>query len=425
VPIITPPVLTVSAGQLPPLSHDVLFLDGGSLKRWHGQTGQVETLLAPAPASAASPSGAVTHYLISPNGRIAALQRLGETPETFMLAVLDLESLSLTVVHTGTIEERGLLGLAFSPDGQSLAYIPEEPLAVGTRGDGASSGTVFVVRMDALDQPLKMGFCAEAHYEELDFGCQRRGRLLWAPGDAALVWNDAVGVWHAELGGEPRLLVPNQLPDDPRLFGAWAWSPDGDNLLAWIGYYEGVSQAVLDVRAGQVIPVPETFEYGEQAARANWLADGRLLVVRRLGSVGDLTHSLAAEMWRVSPADQALALDYTSPVAHAAPGNPTLTDVERLADGQLAFGILSFSPTDAQTRGLYVFAPDGAGLSKLAGLPPAADSWVELSWAPDGSGAFIRWPSDGSLLYAPSDGSAVYEIGSALGDKVCCLAWLK
>jgi hypothetical protein len=281
------------------------------------------------------------------------------------------------------------------------------------------------VSLDALDRPVKLGFCAEAHFEEVDYGCQRRGHLLWAPDGSALVWNDAAGIWLAEVGSEPHLLVANSFPDDVQAYSAWAWSPDGHYLLAWINYSEGSSQSVLDVRTGQVIPIPDTGEYPEPVARVNWLADGRLFVVRRQDSAGDLTHSVAAEIWRVSPADQALLLDQTFPVADNAEGNPTLTDVTRLADGRLAFGVQSFSPTDAQTRGLYVFAPDGSGPSKLTGLPPAADEWVELTWAPDGSGAFVRWPGSGSLLYAPGDGSAVYDLSAALGDDICCLSWLK
>jgi hypothetical protein len=443
-PTIVPPVLTVTASNLPRLARDVLFLADGSLKYWHGQTGQIETLLGPDSPAQPSGPGAVSLFTVSDDNRFIALQRVGQAAMTYEVALLELETRELTTIQQGTALDRGVLGLAFSPDGQWLAYVAQGTVPAARPADEEGTGTVYAVRTDAADLVIELGECGRLETDGLSLRCLNWGRLLWSPNGAPFVWSDGYGLWLGQVGRAARLLAPNHtdVSDEAQVFSAWAWSPAGDYLLAWINHFEGVSQAtgalryqgssqaVVDVASGNVIPIPDTFESGEPVARASWLTDGRLFVVRRVGSVGAESHlpeaySLFAEIWHISPADSALALDQTLPIVDNAEGSPTMTGIERLTDSRLAFGILSKSNGDYETRGLYTFAPGDARLRKVTGLPPISDYRVEPTWAPDGSGAFIHRSAGGRLLYAPGDGSAVYEVGRALDGDECCLTWLK
>lgn len=209
------------------------------------------------------------------------------------------------------------------------------------------------------------------------------------------------------------------------MYSPWSWSPTGTHLLTRVGHYEGEHYAVMDVQTGAIIAVPQSVEYPWPVTRMTWMADGRLFVVRNTQTSQELPTSLSGEIWRIDPVGEALVLDEQFPIVAEAEGNPTALGPMQLTNGQLAWGIISQNSADYQTRGLYTYSLGSVGLQKVNGLPVSDEWWaLQLSWAPDGSGAFLRSPYARTTLYAPSDGSALYDLTAALGEDACCFAWL-
>jgi hypothetical protein len=258
--------------------------------------------------------------------------------------------------------------------------------------------------------------------DEYLWGCNSRGRLLWAPGSATLAWNDGRGLWLGGPGQEPRLLASNSLVGS---HSASAWSASGQYLLGWVSYYEGGSQAVFDARSGTIIHIPGTAEYPEPVARITWMHDERLFVVRREGTPGIDGYSLSGEAWRINLAESGMRLEEDFVIASEAYGYPVMLEPVTLDGGALAFAILSQSNDDFHTRGLYAFAPGDAAPIKVNGLPPVADHWVESVWAPDGRAAIIHLRESGTVLYVLADNRSIFDLTPALGDRLCCFAWVR
>jgi len=464
----------VTADHLPPLTRDLLFVDSSKLMRWNHATSQIEILVGPetfgnfqairniafASIGPGPVLGSVLSFSVSEDGKKIAVVVADTAPDKYDLMLFDLPTRHLAFVYQGASQGFGLLDMVISPDGQWLAYIPQDvittdtPVPTGTphpmnlsqslrpirepdqvgwvarplSGGGPRSGVIYAVRIDAPDERIEVGHCGEVRSLEFEWGCGGRGRLLWSPDNHRLVWNDAHGIWSAELGQQPQLLVSNSSGrNGNRAFSAWSVSPSGRYLLTWINYYEGGSQAIVDIQTRQVIDVPDTFEYPELVARVTWMRDERLFVIRRVTESGLDNYSLFGEVWHPDSANGgSLVRDETFPIPVSAGDFPFFTTPVQLDDGRLAFAVLNASNANYQTRGLYTFTPDDTMPHKANGLPPVSDYYYsDVFWSPDGSGAVVQGQQGGSLLYAPADGSALYDLRPVLGDNVCCFAWLK
>lgn len=369
--------------HLPQLTRDLLFLDNSKLMRWNHATGQLEILVGPetfdnfqAVRNIAFASigpglvlGSVLSFSVSEDGQKIAVVVADTAPDKYNLMLFDLPTHHLTFVYQGTSQGLGLLDMAISPDGQWLAYIPQDlappviptdtPVATSTpypmnlsqdlrpregqdhvglvarplSGGGPRSGVIYAVRIDAPDERIEVGHCGEIH----------------------------------------------------------------------------------------------SFEYPELVARLTWMRDERLFVIRRVTGSGLDNYSLSGEVWHIdSTNSDSLVRDETISIPVSADDFPIFTSPVQLDDGRLAFAVLNSSNANYQTRGLYTFTPGDTMPHKANGLPPVSDYYYsDVSWSRDGGGAVVQGQQGGSLLYAPADGSALYDLRPVLGNNVCCFTWLK
>jgi len=430
-PLATAPVVKpVNIAQLPSIPHDLLFLDQGNLVRWNHTTGQLETL-----------SGNTTCYWASPDRRTVVLE-IAKGGDLYEIALLDLASgAKTTLVETAS----RIIDLAISPDSQWVAYIQSETLpdewhcrpdlvAFGIYPfSGPYPATIFSLHLgvsqgNESESPVEIGYCKEG--EALGF-C---GRILWSPDSRSILWSDAEGVWSFELGAsQAKLIIPQTLnqPDyfDNRVYYPWRWSPMGRYVLTTFQIFEGVTQVVLDTQTGKVAELPGTFTYGYPGSKPAWMADGRLFTIRPpLPSEYTDFPPAAIEIWRVDPQQPGMLVLENSILLDIAWEQIPTGDPAQLADGRLAFAILSRESGDDPARGLYFADPTSLAPRKVNPLPPSlSESFYFQSgivWSPDGQGVILQdWSEYPMLLYAPTDGSAVYDLSLVI--QGCCFTWLR
>jgi hypothetical protein len=446
-PTTVPPVTVLPAGKLPPITRDVLFVQGEQLLRWDHAAGRIDILADHAVTLNApiwSPDAAHVPFALSADGRSAVLAQ-SFAPGSYTLSRLDLAGGGLTTL----VEDQApaLLQLALSPDGQWLAYIPQgtEPAGPGgarrppgaLRPDGGPwSGVIYAVRLDAPGAPREVGYCAEDYQGDYAGWC---AGFVWSPDSRALAWSDGRAVWFAGLGEPAQMVVANA--GGPQPFGGGyhavqAWSPLGRYLVAAHGYYGGSDLVVIDVQTGQVTLVLET---NRISALPTWLPDGRLFVAYQPYDVMGILQPPCAGVWRIDPAAQPwLARDRTVTLSDDTADEPAAPFA--LPDGRVVFALINDDNTRYATRGLYVLGPADAAPLKLNGLPPWGRNFsLAIAWAPDGSGALLYGheydyggaglPAAGEpprelLFYAPADGRALYDV-SAIGPGVCCMQWAR
>lgn len=444
-PTIVPPIQPATADHLPRVTHDLLFLGQGTLMRWNHATGQIETLVGPEEVSRApsvrkvafaggppSPSGTVTSFSVSADGRKVALGRVKDAA-SYELAVLDTDTHQIRSLA----EVTGLLGMSISPDGRWVAYVEQgsRPTATGTAGlaaprarprvgGGSRYGMIYAVATDAPNQRIEVGFCAEERMQETMHGCKG---FLWSPNSQMIVWSDGRGVWLAELGGAGARKLASNTIVMPREEGGFyypqAWSPAGHYLLLIIGYWEGSSYGVLDTQASRVGKLPNTFWYVGPSPHAIWMNDGRLLITRPAQYGGNRPPSI--EIRHIDPTHEALSVSDEWVPIPVGWGDVPIAPMQ-LENGSLAFGLVNTSNTDYQARGLYAVGLNDRVPHKLNGLPPAGTVFsMEIVWAPDGSGAIVQDQAMGWLLYVPADDRVLYDLHPALGDWTCCFTWIK
>jgi len=423
-------VKPLNISQLPSIPHDLLFLDQGNLMRWNHTTGQLETL-----------SSNATCYWVSTDRRTVILES-AKGGDIYEIALLDLASGRKTsLVETAS----RIIDLAISPDGQWVAYIQTESLpdewhcrpdlvAFGIYPfSGPYPATIFSLRVSVLqgnasESPVEIGYCKKG--ETLGF-C---GRILWSPDSRSILWSDAEGVWSFELGAsQARLIIPQTVnqPDyfDNRVYYPWRWSPLGRYVLTTFQIFEGFTQVVLDTQTGKVAELPGTFTYGYPGSKPVWMADGRLFTIRPpLPSEYTDFPPAAIEIWRVDPQQPGMLVLENSLVLGVFWEQIPTGDPAQLADGRLAFAILSRESGDDPARGLYFADPDNLAPRKVNGLPASLSEafWSEtgIVWSPDGHGAILQdWSEYPMLLYVPTDRSKVYDLSLVI--QGCCFTWLK
>ncbi len=182
------------------------------------------------------------------------------------------------------------------------------------------------------------------------------------------------GIWIYDLDTlEERQIVVSNIPENDtdfrlvQIYREPKWSPDGQWLVAEVGFYEGSDHALLVTNPEiDADPIPlELF-----ATNVKWLPNGRLLAYSEGGSYSQPMLSLVIP---TAPNEQ--------------PGITRLLDVpvkdvQSLSDGMLAMlrvtGPFSLGPTSAQ---VYTALPDGTDLKPISGAFVLEDAIL----APDAS----------------------------------------
>lgn len=461
-PTIVPPIHTPVAGQLPRITYDLLFLGKYSLMRWNHRTGQIEALVTAEAgqgrgwqydhkvAWGAGPGGpgggGIGSFSVSADGQKVAFVRLtpaGVNAYLSEVALLDMRTGQITVLVPA--QGRGVSGMMLSPDGNWVAYmLPDAlpgaalpplgrgsglavPIARPLAGGGPTSGTIYAVRTSAPYDRIEVGYCAEQVTEAVRLEC---GGFLWAPNSQTIAWNDAHGIWIAELGRPGQLLVPH----DPyglggRLFRLSNWSPHGRYALVVAGIYntDAGSYGVMDTQTGRMADLlPISLGPGP---RITWMQDGRLLITRP----GDRLSGTqpAAEIWSVDAGrDPMLSREMEFSFGVGAENFPT--SPTQLNDGRLAFALLNENNINYIERGLYIVDLNDLTPRKVNGLPPAQDDrlLMDALWPPDGTGAIVQdWSfSERMLWYVPTDGSPLIDLRPVMdeGDfQACCFVWTR
>lgn len=427
VPDTQPALQPARAGQLPPISHDLVWLSDGALLMWNHNSGQIQTLYSGAGEGVGRESpftqlpGDITQYDVSADGnritavRLTASREISATlrgsdeqvsdeqtvHELLFLDTVSRESWTLAAAVTNLREAR------IAPNQREVAFIATN-LGGAPATEVTRSGPPLSVFLAGTPdgETRRIADCVEFCYA-----------LTWHPQSNLLTWTDREALWLYNLeSSRPQVLLANrnETLESTRLYAAIDWAANGRFLLLWEQVYEGGSRAVLDVPTQQLMPVPDSFVFAEPfATEVSWMQDDRLLVLRSL--ISGQTRQATIELWRVAPESGELAREEVS--------RPDLTAAAaggvHLADGRFAYGLLSQS--EAAVSGLYIQDSLTEPLQRVNGLIPAFIA-PDIIWAPDGSGAVVR--QDSILFYAPAGGDALYDLRPVTGAWARSFTWL-
>jgi hypothetical protein len=397
--------------------------------------------------------GTIVAFSVSEDSQRIVLARW-RSVELYELALLDMSTQQVKVLIPA--QERNLARMAISPDGQWLAYILTDaspgaalppvgqraslaaPLASPLAGGGPSSGTIYAVRIDAPDQRIELGYCAEESMPDWLGECKD---LYWSPDSHEVIWSDGRGVWLAELGRAARQVTANFADMHSGEFGGEyhvrSWSPLGRYVLAWSHNFEVLRQAVIDTETGDVAEIPDSGEFIYPGPRVAWMQDGRLFVTRS----GDWRAKLSpsVELWRIDPTSATMLMRDLDVLLNVGTTNHPAGPAQ-LADGRLVFALLNGDYLNYTERGLYFLALNDVLAHRVTGLPPAVEglndplsmSETNIFWTPDGTAAIVYHPgyyeSDRTLWYVPTDGSPLLDLRPVLdeGDyQACCFVWMR
>jgi hypothetical protein len=424
------PTQPIIQGQLPAITHDLLFVADESLKRWNHESGQIEVLLETGVISNTIsfefgrpwPGESFRSFRVSQNGQAAvAMKLIAETPPTYDLVWFDLSTgdsrtLAYQVVY--------LLDFEIAPDGNDIVYIVGDASAELWHSGWPKNGTIYVQNVESEQQARSIGYCSSitADNQEGKYGCDG---LIWSPDGDAILWGDVQGIWERNLlTFELRLLLPNDFSDT----GEWVrlkfyspidWSPSGRYLRLLVRHYEGSSQAIFDRQSGRVIPIPNTFFYTEiEQSGYCWLENDQFLSVETSGEREEpITRVI---IYSFPPDELALKVE-ASIVLPAAPATYAVAP-QQLENGSLVYAVVSYAPNNPLTDGLFWLADLTSTPQKMNHLPVFLSLKGEINWAPDGSGAVVGYfdgrSHEPDFIYVPANESTAYHIQPMLGDYV-------
>ena len=401
-----PPDPVIDPAQMPAISHDLLFVGQGKLKRWQ-RDGQVVTLL----------DGDVVDYSLSADGRRAVVAQLlasteisntvtavTETIATYALNYVNLETGSNQVILPA-VNNSSRLEYQLSQDGKHLAVSglslgDPESLVLGEE----MMTELYVMETETGQSPEKLRDCAGT--------CRNP---VWHQDNNFFVFGDGDGLFLYNLAAkEPELLLSS---DDGSEFGLrfapLSWAKNGRWLLTWYGAgIEGASQAIFDVPTKQVMIVPNSFVYaGPYFPELTWMADDRLFLTRLDGvDVGPVL----GETYRIEHDSGAVILDEAVVLT-----NETMQPMAPMhwENGRFGYGLVTgSSPPEA---GLYQRTAFNEPAERVSTLPAAAPQ--EIVWSPDGSGAVLQ--TNGAVYYAPVEGELV-DLETAVGLRGHNFTWL-
>jgi hypothetical protein len=447
-----PAIETASAPTmeaLPQLNYDLLFISAGSLMRWDHASQRLETLFGPATSGSQAekdwlaaakagpppPTSSVMRFSLSADGQRLALQLFGPLPENYQVASFDLATRQVTLLYEGVNLGHGLLGLGISPDGNRIAFIPQDteftsaaqrgaglqahapgrssrPLA----GGGPRSGKILLAPFGAAPEEVKqIGYCAETLGTPLELFC--RG-LSWSPSSRWLAWSDAEGIWASIPGGEPRRMAANQ-PEELTYFRFASWSPGERFLLGEQMMVESSQYLVMDLLNQTSALLPTTFGFDSPAPKAEWMHDNRLFVVRGPQNWENPDAVSAVETWQAVPGETLnLVADQNLPIPASARSYPLPPAL--LASKDMGFGL--FNPEAGEAPyGLYFYEPQSNTAQPVASLPPLDPFSVQVAWAPDGSAAIVADAHLLSLVF--TDGRPPVDLRTVLPPQSTSFTW--
>ncbi len=416
IPTIVPPVQTVTAKRLPPITHDVLFIENYALKLWNHGTRKIETIISPgATIRLASytlgdapppPEGGVRNYWLTGERQGVALLWRVEGMELVRFA-LD-TSAQDTLAR---LPPNASLFPQLSPDGQWVAY----PVS-----HAHSQTEIYAMRLDGSEPPLQVALCEETT-TAAGLGCTG---FLWSLDSRSIAVGDGQGLrsvgldgssqrWLSIDGGKGHIYTPSE------------WSPKGRYLMVWIARYasEGAWRGVLDTETYQLQEFSYIYNFGGHSSQAIWLFNGDLLVTRPGSGHGGV--SPFYELWKPSNLHDAVMqqelTDYLAGDFMDFPADPV-----QFLNGDIAVAMMNSDPMNYRTRGLYVSQVDPIAFRQVTGMPPVSPyDWENnLFWAKDGSGALLRDSAAARLWYIPTDGSAIYDMSGVISHTTCCFTWL-
>jgi hypothetical protein len=428
------PLRVDTPAQLPRLSHDLLFHNGQMLQIWRTATGQIEPLVACEREGGQATAQPVEHFVVEPDGRgILLLQRQWAVDGAQHYALRRYDRTTQRV-ETLVDDIPYLYDLSLSPDGVWMTYnLKQQPsphrYAWWARlfrsntcwcGESPLIGTRYVQRLHPLGPPIKLTTCAE-------FDCS--GVLGWL--DEEIVWQAQGQFWRGgQWGIKP--IAHDGMPDALPIHRAFVTqeSPHPHSVLARVDYSPYVGYAVLDLQRGRAAMLPNTHDRSFNPRGVTWLRDGRLLLARRASQTGAAHPTL--ERWSVH-LDGVSMLQFDESVEIPVQPQHEPGEVVQLADGRIAFALLSSDPLDEATRGLYLLDVERGELRQVNHLPPwllkstdptAEPCCVQLAWLPDGRGAIATDARLRRVWYIPTDGSLPYDLGPWLGGEPRGVAWL-
>ncbi len=300
-----------------PASDDLALVDGALVQR-NPQTGEESTLVA----QQGGPFDLVK-FAASPDLRWLALV-YGDAHDPsgpYRLDLLDRQAGEETILHEGRMSSNfGIIDLAFSPDGQWLAYIPvdEKPAALaGRRGLSsplAGASAYFSVYLLQTGQPQKQARAGD-WMAGVAYAGDGRSTIKCAPDDAPyklLAWGEPGPflLW-ANCLSFSLSRVEARKPDAVQtVLGGDAWadavqlgavSPDGRYLVArlQLEFSSSNDVQIIDLQQGETFAPPPEPEQGNEAdfftlpqPLPSWLPDGRLLLTRT---------TTTAHVYRIDP----------------------------------------------------------------------------------------------------------------------------
>lgn len=425
-PVTDPPIQPARAGQLPPITRDLVLLAQGSLRMWNHNNGQMETLYSStATEERETPftrlTGDITQYDVSADGnRITAVRLTNSEPVTATLSGSEEQISDEQTVHEvlflDTVSRESwtlapavanLREVRIAPNQQHVAFIGSNLTGAPEMEVTRSGPPLSVYLVGTPDGEVRqIANCADYCYG-----------LTWHPQSDLLTWTDREALWLYTLAGnEPQVLLANRSDslESTRIYQAIDWAANGRFLLLWEQGYEGGARAVYDVPTQQLMPVPDTFVYAEPfPTEVRWMQDDRLLVLR--STISGQSRQAAIELWRVAPD----AGELVQEEVYQPEGSVAIAGGIHLENGRFAYGLLH--QTDPTRSGLYIQTSLAEQPTRLNGLIPAFVA-PEITWLPDGSGAVVQQES--YVFYASDVGSNLLEMSGVFGSQAHAFTWL-
>lgn len=419
-------VFPASAGALPVLTHDLLFIKDHRVIIWDHITGQIDVKLDMNQWQADVVDPKLTylgHQLIRISGAGQSEASYGSGSVDIEIIDIDTGKIHL-LEHFDLIFGKNIVGnISVSPLGKWITYATADwPQGIDHPLDHI---TLYAIRLKSPYTNKKI-----SDYIGTSLGA---GDEFWSPDETRLLWLDDRGIWETDPStGTNRLLIAQKIGTSGSVTPISAWSSSGRYLLVRIaGSVEGGSMGVLDTQTGQVGTIDGTFEYAVPAGKPGWISNDRLFVVYP-GDWREGKFPLMGRIWSINPHNRSMFLQETEFSIDNVDSRFIPIAPIQLENGKLAFAIYANASSDMPTipkdrwdSGLYVVNLDGLKAQRVNIFPRGFP--YAIHWLPDGSGALVGILVDTSSdywYYIPSDGGPLWDLTSLFGDGACCFQWL-
>ncbi len=246
-----------SAGDLPGIQHDLIFVDDGVVKRWNRRSGRIESLLGSADTNSANI--AVIGMRVNENlKRAVVIYSNAAAPGAEHVGLLDFDPLKILPVFSRPTAQSGpglnMIDLTLSPDGKQLLAVLRDPERY-PRGE--------LVLFTEVGERKLLKTCEVRKHTVLDLGC---GVALWTHDGQSVLWTDGGGFWRLDpfSGAQPVLISPTTesgqgrfmplaMAQCPGIFNADRLSPEGKRALLIMPGYEWWHQGLLDIETQRCI----------------------------------------------------------------------------------------------------------------------------------------------------------------------------